>query len=196
MTYTFRPALKTEAKPIIGLYSESGCGKTYGAQYIAGQLGKKLATIKLSGLISKYIGETEKNLAQLFARAEHGEVVLLFDEADALFGRRSEVKDSHDRYANIEVSYLLIYGELPTAEQLEKFTTHIQRHTLLHEDLKRFFDGLPHQAHPMSVLSSGVSAISASNTPSMEASGQLRKWDVYLRRSPYAILRRRGLRLH
>src|SRR6185503_11958109 len=61
----------------------------------------------------------------------------------------------------IEVSYLLIYGELPTTEQLEKFTTLIQRHTLLHEDLKRFFDGFPRNAHPMPVLSSAVNALSA-----------------------------------
>ncbi len=60
----------------------------------------------------------------------------------------------------IEVSYLLIYGELPTTEQLEKFTTQIQRHTLLHEDLKRFFDGFPRNAHPMPVLSSAVNALS------------------------------------
>src|SRR4029078_4657731 len=60
-----------------------------------------------------------------------------------------------------EVSYLLIYGELPTAEQLEKFTTQIQRHTLLHEDLKRFFDGFPRNAHPMPVLSSAVNSLSA-----------------------------------
>jgi hypothetical protein len=63
--------------------------------------------IDLAGVVSKYIGETEKNLARVFDAAEDGGAVLLFDEADALFGKRSEVKDSHDRYANIEVSYLL-----------------------------------------------------------------------------------------
>ena len=66
-----------------------------------------LYRIDLSQVVSKYIGETEKNLARVFAAAEQGGVVLLFDEADALFGRRSEVRDSHDRHANIEVSYLL-----------------------------------------------------------------------------------------
>ena len=68
----------------------------------------------------------------------------------------------------MEVSYLLIYGELPTEEQLEKFTTQIQRHTLLHEDLKRFFDGFPRNAHPMPVLSSAVNALSASASASDE----------------------------
>src|SRR5205807_3937636 len=66
-----------------------------------------LYRIDLSSVVSKYIGETEKNLRRVFDAAEEGGAVLLFDEADALFGKRSEVKDSHDRYANIEVSYLL-----------------------------------------------------------------------------------------
>jgi hypothetical protein len=85
----------------------SGTGKTMAAEVLAGQLGLDLYRIDLSSVVSKYIGETEKNLRRLFDAAESGGVVLLFDEADALFGKRSEVKDSHDRYANIEVSYLL-----------------------------------------------------------------------------------------
>ena len=86
---------------------QSGTGKTYAAEVIANELNVDLYRIDLSTVVSKYIGETEKNLRQVFDAAENGGVLLLFDEADALFGKRSEVKDSHDRYANIEVSYLL-----------------------------------------------------------------------------------------
>jgi hypothetical protein len=86
---------------------ESGTGKTMAAEVIARDLGLSLYRIDLSAVVSKYIGETEKNLRKLFDAAEEGGSILFFDEADALFGRRSEVKDSHDRYANIEVNYLL-----------------------------------------------------------------------------------------
>jgi SpoVK/Ycf46/Vps4 family AAA+-type ATPase len=85
----------------------SGTGKTMAAEVLAGDLRLDLYRIDLSAVVSKYIGETEKNLAQVFAAAEQGGAILLFDEADALFGKRSEVRDSHDRYANIEVGYLL-----------------------------------------------------------------------------------------
>ncbi|MEP6861388.1 MAG: AAA family ATPase [Deltaproteobacteria bacterium] len=85
----------------------SGTGKTMAAEVLALELGLDLYRIDLSQVVSKYIGETEKNLRRVFDAAETGGVLLLFDEADALFGKRSEVKDSHDRYANIEVSYLL-----------------------------------------------------------------------------------------
>jgi hypothetical protein len=85
----------------------SGTGKTMAAEVLAGALRLDLYRIDLSSVVSKYIGETEKNLRRIFDAAEVGGAILLFDEADALFGRRSEVKDSHDRYANIEVSYLL-----------------------------------------------------------------------------------------
>jgi SpoVK/Ycf46/Vps4 family AAA+-type ATPase len=85
----------------------SGTGKTLAAEVLAGELELDLYRIDLSAVVSKYIGETEKNLKQLFDAAETGGVLLLFDEADALFGKRGEVRDSHDRYANIEVSYLL-----------------------------------------------------------------------------------------
>jgi hypothetical protein len=88
-------------------HGESGTGKTMAAEVIAGELGLYLCRIDLSGVVSKYIGETEKNLRRVFDSAEDGGCVLCFDEADALFGKRSEVKDSHDRYANIEVNYLL-----------------------------------------------------------------------------------------
>lgn len=86
---------------------ESGTGKTMAAEVLARELELDLYRIDLSAVVSKYIGETEKNLKQVFDAAEEGGVLLLFDEADALFGKRSDVRDSHDRYANIEVSYLL-----------------------------------------------------------------------------------------
>ena len=85
----------------------SGTGKTLAAEILAHELSLDLYRIDLSRVVSKYIGETEKNLRRVFDAAEEGGAVLLFDEADALFGKRSEVRDSHDRYANIEVSYLL-----------------------------------------------------------------------------------------
>ncbi|WP_344342516.1 ATP-binding protein, partial [Kitasatospora putterlickiae] len=89
----------------------SGTGKTLAAEVVAGQLGVDLFVIDLSQVVSKYIGETEKNLRRVFDAAERGGALLLFDEADALFGKRSEIKDSHDRYANLEVSYLLMRME-------------------------------------------------------------------------------------
>jgi AAA+ superfamily predicted ATPase len=85
----------------------SGTGKTMAAEVLANELRLDLYRIDLSSVVSKYIGETEKNLRRVFDAAEDSGTILLFDEADALFGKRSEVKDSHDRYANIEVSYLL-----------------------------------------------------------------------------------------
>ncbi len=91
----------------------SGTGKTLAAQVLAGAAGFDLYRVDLSAVVSKYIGETEKNLRRVFDAADRGGVALLFDEADALFGKRGEVKDSHDRYANLEVSYLL--------QRLERF---------------------------------------------------------------------------
>jgi len=85
----------------------SGTGKTMAAEVLATELDLGLYRVDLSGVVSKYIGETEKNLGRVFDAAEASGAILLFDEADALFGKRSEVRDSHDRYANIEVSYLL-----------------------------------------------------------------------------------------
>jgi hypothetical protein len=93
---------------ITALFSgSSGTGKTMAAEVIANELHLDLFRIDLSAVVSKYIGETEKNLRKLFDAAEDGGAILFFDEADALFGKRTEVKDSHDRYANIEVNYLL-----------------------------------------------------------------------------------------
>ncbi|MEM7531269.1 MAG: AAA family ATPase [Chloroflexota bacterium] len=86
---------------------ESGTGKTMAAEVLASYLNLNLYRIDLSSMISKYIGETEKNLRKVFDAADEGGMILFFDEADALFGKRSEVRSSHDRYANIEVNYLL-----------------------------------------------------------------------------------------
>ncbi|HXW79403.1 MAG TPA: ATP-binding protein, partial [Acidimicrobiales bacterium] len=93
---------------VVALFSgPSGTGKTLAAEIIAGELSLDLYKIDLAALVSKWVGETEKNLAQVFAAAEASNVALFFDEADAIFGKRSEVSDAHDRYANIEVAYLL-----------------------------------------------------------------------------------------
>src|ERR687897_1059390 len=86
---------------------ESGTGKTMGAQVLGAELGLDLFRVDLATVVSKYIGETEKNLERIFGAAEGSNAILFFDEADALFGKRSETSDSHDRYANIEVAYLL-----------------------------------------------------------------------------------------
>ncbi|BDI34259.1 ATPase [Capsulimonas corticalis] len=102
----------------------SGTGKTMAAEVIARELRLDLYRIDLSSVVSKYIGETEKNLKRVFDAAEEGGAVLLFDEADALFGKRSEVKDSHDRYANIEVSYLL--QRMESYRGLAILTTNLQ----------------------------------------------------------------------
>jgi SpoVK/Ycf46/Vps4 family AAA+-type ATPase len=85
----------------------SGTGKTMAAEIIASTLSLELYKVDLSVVVSKYIGDTEKNLSRIFTEAETSNAILFFDEADALFGKRSGVKDSHDRYANIEVGYLL-----------------------------------------------------------------------------------------
>jgi SpoVK/Ycf46/Vps4 family AAA+-type ATPase len=95
-------------KGMLALFAgPSGTGKTMAADVLAGALGLDLYRIDLSGVVSKYIGETEKNLSSIFDEAEMSNAILFFDEADALFGKRSEVKDAHDRYANIETAYLL-----------------------------------------------------------------------------------------
>jgi hypothetical protein len=103
---------------------ESGTGKTLAAEVLANELALDLYRIDLSAVVSKYIGETEKNLRKVFDAAEQGGSILLFDEADALFGKRSEVKDSHDRYANIEVGYLL--QRMEAYEGLAILTTNLK----------------------------------------------------------------------
>lgn len=101
-----------------------GTGKSMAAEVIAGALGLELFRIDLSSVVSKYIGETEKNLEQIFRDADRGDAVLLFDEADALFGKRSEVRDAHDRYANVEVAYLL--QRLETYDGIAILTTNLR----------------------------------------------------------------------
>jgi SpoVK/Ycf46/Vps4 family AAA+-type ATPase len=101
-------ARQSYGKGLAALFSgPSGTGKTMSAGVIARALGLDVYKIDLAKVVSKYIGETEKNLDQVFGAAANANAVLFFDEADALFGKRSEVKDAHDRYANIEISYLL-----------------------------------------------------------------------------------------
>ncbi|MFE9739921.1 AAA family ATPase [Streptomyces sp. NPDC006477] len=93
---------------VVALFAgESGTGKTLGAEVVAGELGLDLYVVDLSSVVDKYVGETEKNLERIFIEVDRTDCVLLFDEADAVFGKRSEVKSSHDRYANLESAYLL-----------------------------------------------------------------------------------------
>ncbi|WP_199735380.1 ATP-binding protein [Corallococcus sp. AB045] len=107
------------------LFSGSpGTGKTFAAQCLASALGLNLYRIDLSQVVSKYIGETEKALSRVFEEAEAGHGILLFDEADALFGKRSEVKDAHDRYANVEVAYLL--QRMESFEGISILTTNLR----------------------------------------------------------------------
>ncbi len=103
---------------------DSGTGKTMSAEVVAGELGLDLYVIDLATVVDKYVGETEKNLDRIFAEADRVNGVLLFDEADALFGKRSEVRDAHDRYANVEVAYLLQRMEL--FEGLAVLTTNLR----------------------------------------------------------------------
>jgi SpoVK/Ycf46/Vps4 family AAA+-type ATPase len=95
------------------LVSRSGTGKTLAAKAVASAVGADLLVVDLSQVVSKWVGETEKNLAAVFDAAQRSGAVLLLDEADALFGRRTEVSDSHDRYANLDTAYLL--------ERIERF---------------------------------------------------------------------------
>lgn len=109
----------------------SGTGKTMAAEIMAGELAQDLYKIDLSTVVSKYIGETEKNLARIFSEAETSNAILFFDEADALFGKRSEVRDSHDRYANIEISYLL--------QRMEEYDGIVILATNLHKNMDDAF---------------------------------------------------------
>lgn len=97
----------TSGKGLVVLFSgPDGTGKAMAAEVIAHELQRDFYRIDLSSVVSRYIGETEKNLSQVFAMAEHRNAVLFFDEADALFGRRTEVRDAHDRYGNVDAAYL------------------------------------------------------------------------------------------
>ena len=103
---------------------DSGTGKTMSAEVIAADLGLDLYTVNLATVVDKYIGETEKNLERIFAEAGGVNAVLFFDEADAIFGKRSEVRDAHDRYANIESAYLL--QRLETFDGLAVLATNLR----------------------------------------------------------------------
>ena len=119
-----RPAAR-RGRGITALFAgDSGTGKTMSAEVIAGDLGLDLYVIDLSTVVDKYIGETEKNLERIFTEADRVNGVLLFDEADALFGKRSEVQDAHDRYANVEVAYLL--QRMETFDGLAVLTTNLR----------------------------------------------------------------------
>ncbi len=102
-----------------------GTGKTLAAEVLAGEMGRDLLIVDLSQIVSKWIGETEKNLGEAFDAAERGDAVLLFDEADALFGRRTEVSDARDRYANLETAYLL--SRLACFDGLAVLTTNLRQ---------------------------------------------------------------------
>ena len=112
----------------------SGTGKTMAAEVIARELGLDLYKIDLSAVVSKYIGETEKNLERIFDAARDGNAILFFDEADALFGKRSEVRDAHDRYANIEVSTCCSGWRATTASSI--LATNFER-TSMRRSLRR-----------------------------------------------------------
>ncbi|MFI9155499.1 ATP-binding protein [Streptomyces sp. NPDC053367] len=116
----------TRGRGIGALFSgPPGTGKTMAAEVIAHELELDLFRIDLSTVVSKYVGETEKNLERIFTAATDSDAILLFDEADALFGKRSEVRDAHDRYANIEISYLL--QQMERYEGLAILTTNLRR---------------------------------------------------------------------
>jgi len=102
-----RDSRSQAGKAIILFAGDNRSGKTSAAEVLAADLKRDLYRVDLNKIVSKYIGETEKNLNRLFDAAESAGAVLFFDEAEALFGKRSEVKDAHDRYANLEISYLL-----------------------------------------------------------------------------------------
>jgi len=124
------------------LHGESGTGKTMAAEAVAQALSLALFRVDLSAVVSKYIGETSKNLRRVFDAAEGGGAVLLFDEADAVFGKRSEVKDSHDRYANIDINYLLTRMEqFPGVTLLVTNMKHALDHAFMRR--LRFIIGFP-----------------------------------------------------
>ncbi len=105
----FGPALRSRYRPAVRalFVGPSGTGKTLAAGWVAARLGLPLFRVDLSAVTSKYIGDTEKNISQLLSRAEDNEMVLLFDEADSMFGKRTEVRDAHDRFANAQTNFLL-----------------------------------------------------------------------------------------
>jgi hypothetical protein len=123
---------------------ESGTGKTLAAEVVAGELGLDLYVVELSALVDKYVGETEKNLERIFQQADRVNAVLLFDEADAVFGKRSETKDAHDRYANMESSYLL--QRLESFDGVAILTTNLRGN--IDDAFTRRFDLVTHFPFP------------------------------------------------
>ena len=113
-----------------------GTGKTMAAELVGRELSLDLFRVDLSRVVSKYVGETEKNLAKVFNRAEHKDLILFFDEADALFAKRTEVKDSHDRYGNLETNYLM--------ERIEEYSglviIAVNRREVIDEEVEQRFD--------------------------------------------------------
>jgi SpoVK/Ycf46/Vps4 family AAA+-type ATPase len=123
---------------------ESGTGKTLAAEVVARELGLELYVAELPALVDKYVGETEKNLERLFGLAERAGAVLLFDEADALFGKRSSARDARDRYANMESSYLL--QRLESFEGVAVLTSNLRGN--IDEAFTRRFDLVVHFPFP------------------------------------------------
>lgn len=138
---------------------DSGTGKTMSAEIVAKELGLDLYVIDLSTVIDKYIGETEKNLERIFVEADRVNAVLLFDEADAIFGKRSEVQDAHDRYANVETAYLL--QRIERFDGLAILTTNLRSN--VDEAFTRRLDAII-------------------DFPSPEQDDRRRLWEVHLRR--------------
>ena len=162
-----RPDAAVIDEPFYAAYlAQTGLDHPMAAEVLANELRLDLYRIDLSSVVSKYIGETEKNLSRVFDAAEEGGAVLLFDEADALFGKRSEVKDSHDRYANIEVSYLLQRMEsyrglaiLTTNQKGALDNAFLRRIRFIvqfpYPDAEQRAEILPPQAKPLDVVEEG-----------------------------------------
>jgi SpoVK/Ycf46/Vps4 family AAA+-type ATPase len=150
----------TKGRGVSALFAgDSGTGKTMSAEIVAKALGLDLYVIDLSTVIDKYIGETEKNLERIFVEADRVNAVLLFDEADAVFGKRSEVQDAHDRYANVETAYLL--------QRIERFNGLAILTTNLRSNVDEAF-------------TRRLDAII--DFPSPEQADRRRLWEVHLRR--------------
>jgi AAA+ superfamily predicted ATPase len=142
----FAGHLQNGLAPTALFYGPAGTGKSTGAAAIAHALELDLFRVNLASVVSKYVGETEKNLDRVFSAAERSNAVLLFDEADALFGKRSEVKDAHDRYANVEISYLLQRMESYDSGGAAILSTNLRGH--LDEAFTRRLAFIVHFPHP------------------------------------------------
>ncbi|MFF5639305.1 ATP-binding protein [Streptomyces sp. NPDC012825] len=147
---------------VVALFAgESGTGKTLGAEVVAGELGLDLYVVDLSSVVDKYVGETEKNLERIFAEVDRTDCVLLFDEADAVFGKRSEVRSSHDRYANLESAYLL--QRLEAFDGIAVLTTNLRSH--IDEAFTRRLDLVVEFPFPDAALRASLWHSSLAGTP-------------------------------